>query len=50
MTWDIIRTVAAIALIAFTGWFLVRLLKDRQASDRGYGGENDTPDVGGGRS
>lgn len=34
---------AACALLVMVGaWSLFRLLKERQASDRSYGGENDT--------
>jgi hypothetical protein len=36
MTWDMILTVLCVALIAFGGWSLIRLLKERQAADRRY--------------
>jgi hypothetical protein len=50
MTWDFFWTILGIALLVLGGWVLVYLLKDRQASDRGYDGSDSGGGGGGGES
>jgi hypothetical protein len=42
MIWDVLWTIVCIVLVIFAGSALIYLLKERQDSDRSYGGENDT--------
>jgi hypothetical protein len=39
MNGEIIGGVIAVICVAFGGWSLIRLLKERQASDRSYDGD-----------
>jgi hypothetical protein len=42
MIWEIVITGVCIALLAFGAWSLIRILKDRQKSDRRYDNTGDT--------
>jgi hypothetical protein len=42
MFWDVAGTVVCVLLVLAGAGSLTYLLKQRQASDRSYGGENDT--------
>ena len=41
MIWDLLWPIVAVILLALVGWALVYVLKERQSSDRSYGGERD---------
>lgn len=49
MNWDIFWGVIALVIVTFGAWSLIRLLNERQASDRSYDGYKESGgEVGGG--